>query len=228
MDQHQQYQHQHHHEALPAEYSATYRVPPPAFEYGVTMPVPEVQNVRQLAPQGRQSRRKNREAIEKELLRARNSNYERYGDEIEEPLKIIRGVPSYMSESDRFHTDVAGEAQRQRQADALKKDQMIRNLRDERLHRENVRWESMDCQTRAEEEYLHRLRVTGTKSRRNQSGSPFNPITLQLMDTEEGRLQQQTDSQIRARAQSRMSRLQKFDSGLYNTITGEPIPFARG
>lgn len=186
---------------------------------------PEPTVVRQMVPQGRTAQRRNRESIEKGLLRARNSNFERYGPEIEDPYLVERGVPSYMSDSDRFHTDTAGEAKKQREVEYDRKNQAAANLRGERLMKDNTRWEAMEEQARIQEEYMHQLRQTGAKTRKNISGGAFNPVTLHAHCGEGGRALNESEDAMRDRAKRRTNNMQRAGNSMFNPITGTPYDF---
>lgn len=183
---------------------------------------PEPAYVRQITPQGRTAQRRNREAIEKGMLRQRNSNFERHGPEIEEPYLIERGTDWFMSDSERFHTDVSGEAKRQRELEYQKRDLAAAHLREERLTRDNTRWETLDDQARIQEERVHRMRETGQKTKKNMSGVAFNPLSHQTHNTDQGRQLAREDENYKARAELRAKNMQRAGSGGFNPITGAP------
>jgi hypothetical protein len=187
---------------------------------------PEPTYVRQLPPQGRRSQRRNRDAIEKSMLRARNSNFERHGEEIENPFLIERGTPSFMSDADRYHTNVAGEARLQRQAARERRDLAHEHLRMERLERDDRRWQKMDSQVRSQEGYLHQLRKTGMKTRKNISGAAFNPITLKINEDGNGAALREMDLMVRQRAMHRTIKMASRSNSTYDPITGADYNFA--
>lgn len=182
--------------------------------------LPAPQNVRQIAPQGRHAQHRNRDIIEKNLLRNRCSGYERHSDEILEPFKIESGGPLYMSDADRYHTDVAGEARMNRINERQKQEVADYHLRAERQERETRRWDSLETKAREEELYLHTMRVTGEKTRKNISGAAFNLITHKIDQNDSGRALQERDTSTRNRAYERTKRMTRANNSSYNPITG--------
>jgi len=186
-----------------------------------------------VTPQGRTVTNRNRDIIEKNMLLNRHSNYERHGAEIMEPFKITQDNPSFMSDADRYHTDVAGEAKMHRQQERHKMELADYHLRAERQDRENRRWHALEQKKRDEEARLHDLRFTGAKTRKNISGSAFNPITGQIDNTNSGTALRKRDDITRQRAFERTKWMTKANNSPFNPITGadyseqpRPIPTA--
>lgn len=107
------------------------------------------------------------------------------------------------------------------------------HLRAERQDRENRRWNELERKNREEEAWLHDLRLAGTKTRKNISGSPFNPITGKIDDTDSGAALRKRDDMTRQRAYDRTMRMTKASNSPFNPITGadyieqpRPIPTA--
>ena len=99
------------------------------------------------------------------------------------------------------------------------------NLRDERLARDDMRWAMMDQEAKDEEDRNQRHRIEGTKTKKNQSGMPFNPITFKVRDDPAGRALLERDGKIKDRAVRRMARTYAAGNSSFNPITGcdEPI-----
>lgn len=90
--------------------------------------------------------------------------------------------------------------------------------------REEDRWARMDRDAKEDEEKWHKLREDGEKARRNKSSVPYNPLTLQYHDTEDGTRLKYSDDLIKYRAAQRAQNLQKKNvSTDYNPITGDDV-----
>ena len=78
-------------------------------------PTPELTNVRNVAPMSRKDRlsQQNREDLEKMRLRNRKGSYFQYEDV---SMTQPEGSLGYISEADRFVTDVAAEVKNERDA----------------------------------------------------------------------------------------------------------------
>lgn len=186
---------------------------------GMSIMEPAPTHVRQLEPRTRAMSRRNRDQIEKELLVARNSNFERHSEEILAPFEINQQTALFMSDSDRFHTDVAGEARRQRQNARQQKDQTISHLREERLEREQRRWCQLDYEARLQESIMQQQRSHGLKSFKNKSGAAYNPITLQVHNSTPGDELREEEDMVRRRADSRMMNMATRGNSVFNPIT---------
>jgi len=190
----------------------------------ITLFPPEPGKVRNLPPKGRQGRRRCREEIEKTFLRGRVEGFQRYGKEIEEPFGIEKSACMYMDDGDRFHTDTAGEAKKERQQDRDYKQALWNAKLRDNADRENQRWAGMEKQAREQEERFAVWRATGQKYRNNTTSAPFNPVTLGIEVSSRGDALRQNDEMIRYRAMVRMKSLNDRNNGAHNPITGAPLP----
>ena len=83
----------------------------------------------------------------------------------------------YMSEGERFLTDMGAE-QRHKREEALQKRQTeILRRRTETQAREEARWAKMEEETRAFQDRTLSLQADGRPALKNKSGEAFNPVT---------------------------------------------------
>eukprot|EP00164_Ancoracysta_twista_P004772 GFYU01006462.1.p1 GENE.GFYU01006462.1~~GFYU01006462.1.p1 ORF type:complete len:214 (-),score=68.13 GFYU01006462.1:126-767(-) len=182
----------------------------------------EFRNVR---PRGRNERRQNfnRDVLEKARLGSRREGFHRYDD----PGNVVTMdsnpmVPGFMSESDRFHTDTAGEEKRRREQYLQKYDEMIDHKRERALQREEDRWHKLEDEARAEQERADSLKNT-LKAKNNENSVPYNPITQRYDDGDDGDKLKRQDEYLRYRADVRAHYLFTKGSGDgFDPITGNP------
>lgn len=117
------------------------------------------------------------------------------------------GAAGYLSNADRFHTDVAGEEL------AVREEQHRRKLaaqdfrRNMSSKREEDRWSQAEMKKKAEEEYWSKLREDGRKAQKNQSLVAYDILTLQYAENLDGEQQKYYDDVIRYRAACRSNKL---------------------
>lgn len=99
----------------------------------------------------------------------------------------------YLSNADRFHTDVAGEEYNVRQEQYKKKLAANEFRRNMTSKREEDRWVATEMKAKAEEEYWHKLREDGGKAKKNESNVAYDILTLQYNPDEDGEAQKYHD-----------------------------------
>jgi hypothetical protein len=133
------------------------------------------------------------------------------------------GAAGYISNSDRFHTDVVGEEYAIRQEKIKKQQAAMDFKRNMTSQRDLDRWNEMQEKTRKEEDYYSKLREDGSKAKKNQSNVAYDILTLQYNQDEVGLQQKYADDMVRYRAAFRSNQLvQKGDTRVgYNIISGD-------
>ncbi|KAK1943780.1 hypothetical protein P3T76_005176 [Phytophthora citrophthora] len=176
--------------------------------------------------------REQREAVcdkeqrEKERLRARKEGFVRVDTSVTGSAMLVYTPQSqgFMSDADRFHSDTAGEERVVREEARARARMQQERRRHEAVNRDIRRWDAMDAASAEEKRRLIALQTSGSKARRNKSGEPFNPVTLQYNDGKDGERLRAADAAIKHRAMTRAQNLQYHNSreGI-NPITGESV-----
>lgn len=138
------------------------------------------------------------------------------------------GDEGFMSDSDRFHSDVAGEEFNKR-AEKSKKAHEAQLFRRERARRRDEdRWAKNESLQNEEEAKLQRMRdnpsIMGYRSsKKNQSNVAYDITNLQYKQDTTGEAQQYYDNMVRYRAQARTRALVVLgDSRVpYNILNGD-------
>lgn len=128
----------------------------------------------------------------------------------------------YLSNADRFHTDVSGEEYLRRRAKLDHHNQQLATRRVERAQREEDRWNTIERNKFQEDTYWAQQREAGEKSRKNKSSVPYDAVTLTYSNGIHGEELRYHDDNIRYRAAVRSRNLQRNGdtrSG-YNIING--------
>ena len=131
------------------------------------------------------------------------------------------------ADADRFHTDTAGEAKKQRDDRAAAAKALTDQKRAVRIVGEEQRWEAFEQRDQAEADRWNAIRADekNTMARRNNISVPYNPISLQYNDTLDGLRMQYADNMVKYRGEVRSLTLQKLGNGSANPITGAPLPY---
>jgi hypothetical protein len=185
-------------------------------------------NFHNVVPRTRADRRAavNKESWEKERLQQRKEGFIRVDPSLSGKA-MTEYAPSsqgYMSDADRFHTDVAGE-EKNRRDEVLTRQRMVEDRRRmDNAQREEQRWRTMDHQHQREIEKVERDRQEGTKSLRNKSSVPFDPVTLGYNNSAAGEHLRQKDIDIKQRANARAKNLHfHVNRNGVNPITGNAL-----
>jgi hypothetical protein len=130
----------------------------------------------------------------------------------------------YMANSDRFHSDTAGEEYALRQEVLRKKNQATEFRRNQIINREEERWKQIEQQRHEDEEREKRMRELGLACKRNTSNVSYNILNLQYSQNTSGEQQKYVDDMVRFKAQIRSRDLVVHGGSRapYNIISGEP------
>lgn len=188
---------------------------------------------RNIKPMTREERRamKDKGALEKERLMKRTGPEARMyrANAPTTPLGLLVPEPSaagFLSDADRFHTDVSGEEYLARQAKLERKQHALAARRVERLQRDEERWTDFERQKEADETYWSQQRDRGDKARKNSSSVPYDAINLTYSMGIHGDELRHRDDHIKYRAALRSRNLQiNGDTRAgYNIINGIEAP----
>jgi len=162
-----------------------------------------------------------REDLEKMRLASRRENYCHYETGSLTPPPDSLG---YISEADRFITDIAAVHKTERDADIAKREQMFYGRRMQRADKEEKRWGTIELHHQLEQKRLEDMRENFSYARSNKTSMPYNPINLRYDDGNDGDRLRFSDESLRYRGALRAEHLQRrMTSTGYNPITGAPI-----
>jgi hypothetical protein len=130
----------------------------------------------------------------------------------------------YISNSDRFHSDTAGEERELRQEIILKKQRAIEFRRNQTMNREEQRWEKIERGRKEFDDRTQRLREEGLACKRNTSNVAYDIVNLHYQQSTAGEEQKYQDDVVRFRAQVRSTNLVVAGDtrAHYNIISGAP------
>ena len=162
-----------------------------------------------------------RDGLEKDRLRDRREKFGGYA----EPGAVIapdaRDSALYMSDGDRFFTDMAAEQRHSREEALHRRQAETARRREESAGREEARWAKMEAETRAFEERTLALQADGRPAIKNLSGAPVNPVTQAYFAGPGGDRQREADEAVLRRASQRAEYLsQKGAGSSFNPLTG--------
>lgn len=103
------------------------------------------------------------------------------------------GAAGYISNADRFHTDVVGEEYALRQQALQRRYQANEYRRNKAFQRDEERWHQMEEKQQKEEEALRRLREDGLKAKKNQSNVAYDILSLEYSHDADGQQQKYLD-----------------------------------
>lgn len=161
-----------------------------------------------------------KEGIEKQRLKERKGGFHKY-TEFKAVTGSEPGEPGYSSEANRFDSDAVGAEQRRRKEVMAKYNARIKARYDNSIAREERRFKKIEEDKRLEEEKYARYRADPLMGKKNVSGVPYHPVTLQYNDGDDGRRMEFEDAKIRFRAARRAKNMHdKSRSVEYDVITG--------
>jgi hypothetical protein len=128
----------------------------------------------------------------------------------------------YLSNSDRFHSDVAGEELEVRIHEMDKRHRALDYKKNQQLTREEERWKKMEEYSKQDDEYWQKVRDEGIKAKKNQSKVAYDITTLIYNNNVSGEDQKYVDDMVRYRAQARTRNLVILGDSRapYNIISG--------
>lgn len=183
---------------------------------------PELGDVCNVQPQTREQRNaeQHREDLEKMRLRNRKEGFYSYQEGgITQPTSSL----GYISEAERFITDVAAVAKSEREADHAKRDQMVQAKRANKANREEQRWQSIEAEAEFDERRAQEMREVGAFSKANKTSMPYDPINLKYGEGRDGECLRYSDDALKYRSALRAEHLQRRMNGGYNPITGAEL-----
>lgn len=128
----------------------------------------------------------------------------------------------YISNSNRFHSDTAGEQYDLRQETLRREKEAIQYRKRQSEERENLRWEKEDKKKQQEEEFWEAQRENGLKSKKNLSAVAYDITTMVYKQDITGARQKYFDDMVRYRAKMRTHSLASVSDTRvdYNIISG--------
>merc|ERR1719230_1647499 len=184
---------------------------------------PELGDVCNMVPQTRKERlsQQHREDLEKMRIMARREKFCRYEDGgIAQPQDSL----GYITEADRFVTDIAAVVKNERDAEIAKREQIHYNKRLSKVDREEKRWRTIEMEHQVDQQRWDDMRENGTFSRSNKTSMPYNPINLRYDDGNDGDRLRFSDESLKYRGALRAEHLQRRGASTpHNPITGAPI-----
>ena len=184
---------------------------------------------RNIKPMTRHERRaqKDKVALEKERLMKRTGlSAKQYRENAPKTAMGLvvpdQNAAGFLSDADRFHTDVSGEEYLRRRAKYEAQQATYASKRVLRVKREEDRWELIQARKKEEEQYWDEQRAAGEKARKNHSSVPYDAITLRYNDGLDGERLRFHDDKVRYRAAVRSRNLQRCGDTRtgYNIING--------
>lgn len=161
-----------------------------------------------------------KDVLEKKRLKERSFGHIRYSaDIIDDPINPIPDAYqslSYSNDIERFDSNIADFSVQQKQDRLSKHDLKIAHLTQERLERDQQRWDHMNLQYEADENKVKQFHPI-----KNNPSMPYNPITLRYDDSLDGKRLEFRDKQSIYRAKLREQRLFEKQSSGYDPLTGE-------
>ena len=131
---------------------------------------------------------------------------------------------SYITEADRFVTDVAAVQKLERDAAFEKKEKQLYAKRMDRAEGEEKRWRTIEVEHQIEQRRMDEMRADFAYARSNRTSMPYNPINLRYDDGADGDRLRYSDESLRYRGALRAEHLQRRSTTTgYNPITGAPI-----
>lgn len=165
-----------------------------------------------------------KEGIEKQRLKERKGGFHKY-TEFKAVTGSEPGEPGYSSEAARFDTDASAAEQRRRKKVKAAYDTRIQARYNNGIVREERRFKRMEEEKRLEEDKYTRYRADPLMGKKNVSGVPYHPVTLQYNDGADGQRMAYEDSKIRYRAARRAKNMHdKSRSVEYNVVSGLDVP----
>mmetsp|Transcript_34644 Transcript_34644/g.54096 ORF Transcript_34644/g.54096 Transcript_34644/m.54096 type:complete len:214 (-) Transcript_34644:165-806(-) len=166
--------------------------------------------------------RGDKDALEKQRLKARTEGYQRYQDP-GQLTELKPGALGFQSDAERFQTGAHIELKRNRDAVIQQRENKYDMKRDQYLTREEDRWQKADDEMiqDAEKRYIQHI---GSKGSYNHSSVAYDFVSMEYHDSDSGMRQQYEDNLARYRAGVRTEKLHRQSSGDgFNPITGQEL-----
>jgi len=156
-------------------------------------------------------------------MRLRNRR-EKYCVYEEGSLVPPKGSLGYITEADRFRTDVAAVHKAERDASMEKVEQQYYRKRLDKAEKEEQRWRTIEVKFQMEAQRQEEARKNLAHASSNKTSMPYNPINLRYDNGADGDRLRFSDESLRYRGALRAEHLQRRTTSTgYNPITGAPI-----
>ena len=179
---------------------------------------------RAVAPETRSDRaaRQDKTCLEKSRLSERREKFVRYED-IGNPTEQAKNTLGYLDDTERFHTDTAGDIRAEHDKSIQRREDVFDHKRNVFLGREEERWAKMENERKMQQEKLQ-IMQNSSKGTMNHSSVAYDAITLEYHATPAGSQQKFEDDMSKYRAGVRTEKLHRYGSGDgYNPITGQEL-----
>ena len=134
------------------------------------------------------------------------------------------GSLGFISEAERFVTDIAGVNKAEREAEVHKRETMYHNKRIVKAEKEEERWRSIEVRHQVEQNRMSEMRENVSYARSNKTSMPYNPINLRYDEGADGDRLRYSDESLRYRGALRAEHLQRRGASTpFNPITGIEI-----
>jgi len=154
-------------------------------------------------------------------LRNRREKYCVYEEGSLVPTKDSLG---YITEADRFRTDVAAVHKQERDVSMEKKEQQFFHKRLDKAEKEEQRWRTIEVKFQMQAKREEEARKNLAHASSNKTSMPYNPINLRYDGGADGDRLRFSDESLRYRGALRAEHLQRRTTSTgYNPITGAPI-----
>ena len=202
----------------------------------LTAMVPSAFGFRNIRPKNRAERmsKNDKVALERSRLMARSGwqarMHQRNAPETTAGLTSCRPLDEgYMSNADRFHSDVAGEEFEKRQETLRKRQEATLFRREKMRTREEEKWRQVEEAEVRNEQYWIKVREgdpsqpARRSGKKNTSNVAYDITNLQYAQDTSGEMQRYLDEMVKVRAQARTRALVVLgDSRVpYNIISGD-------
>lgn len=138
-------------------------------------------------------------------------------------LQPAKNAAGYINDSDRFHSDTAGEEYHARQQKVADKQAYYDRVRDMRNMSEDQRWNAIAGSQDAEAAYWQQAREDGAKALKNKSCVPYDTMSLEYNKDIDGDRLKYEDDKVKYRTQLRATNLERSGDTRtgYNILSGE-------
>ena len=177
-----------------------------------------------MQPRSRNSRHKDRETIEKDMLVNRTGSFHRY-EVVESVVKVDPNCPSSLSGKLAFIStdDVAHYERLEREHQRAIKEEKTEKKRSDTYARESERWASYERNRLIEEDRLKRAQNDPLITKRNCGSNPYDIVTMEYHHSPEGDMLRYHDELVDYRHGIRSAFLSQKNHLGFNCITGEQI-----
>ncbi|KAL0215958.1 hypothetical protein P9112_008142 [Eukaryota sp. TZLM1-RC] len=182
----------------------------------------ESMNIRNIKPRQRAERQTTlfREDLERQRLRNRKEDFFHY-DEFKEPIHAVSAdAPLYCSEAHRFSSDFTSIQQEEKARKLAQQQANIEKKRRAQQEREQHHAKVNEHVFVKDEQKIKSL----SERHSQQPKHPFNPITLEYDNSNQGQMLKKRDERALERSKQRAANLYQKSNSNYCPITGKELP----